>query len=152
MLPSEAALRATDSFYTPPHITESAPSVLNFSLPSLLQTVPSSVSVQFVKPLEVMFSRLSASVQYLALREGRVLLRSDTHSAVFHVFSRLLYLSSSSMLSSVRLRLNPRRESAAREALCSFPFFLVLLNVLFLFFFFNEKQGQATMGSSRLAG
>lgn len=56
-------------------------------------SLPSSVSVQFVKPLEVMFSRLSASVQYLLLRKGRVLLRSDTHSAVFHVLARLLYLS-----------------------------------------------------------
>lgn len=95
MLPSEAALAPSDGFllHSSTHYGASAlcPQFLSPLTPS--DSLPSSVSVQFVKPLEVMFSRLSASVQYLPLRAGRALLRSDTHSAVFHVFARLLYLS-----------------------------------------------------------
>lgn len=95
---NERLLRATDSSsYTPAHITPLPPPSISLPPPSL---TPSLCPVPCLSNLQNRLKRcFPASPPVFDISRSARVPRSDTHSAVFHVFPCLLDLSSFSTLS-----------------------------------------------------
>lgn len=130
--------------YTPLHIMEPAPSVLNFSLSSLLQTVAESVSVQFVDHLKWCFPAFrQCSISSSQRRSCAPVFRRPLGCLSRVRSSPFIHLNFTPF--SVCLQLNSRCKSTLRTAACLHILFLSVF--IFFFFFFHKKQGQATMGS-----
>lgn len=118
--------------YTPLHIMEPAPSVLNFSLSSLLQTVAESVSVQFVEHLKWCFPAFcQCSISSSQRRSCAPVFWRPLGCLSCVLSSPFIHLNFIPF--SVCLQLNSRCKSTQRTAACLHILFLSV-SVFFGFF------------------